>query len=330
LNSVGINCSITEAINISPSRTSLENYVKDLAVDQTLLVSEEIKSATAVYIGSDGGQDGCLILKIFYWWKGKVKEFMVDISCKGKKSDEIGAGTVHSFKKFGLSDDFRFLGSMTDSGGGGTLESWSRVLQTKNLAVDDEGFLTNSCTLHLMQLLLTNPTKTYFGEGGLDLRTALQLFHSIYYLQDAVGDVLKKYLHLAWEKLYPGVVIPAELTHHLPEPVMTRWWTVFEASYFAYKYWDVFHLVSRIVAECSNTNEMRNKIASNIISLMEEPLIYSDTAFFSDFHVSDLVICYFSFLRKLKIPVSNQDTLLTMYTADFSLLFLDKFSEQTF
>jgi len=269
LNHVGIKCSIAEAINISPSRTSLENYVADLAVDQTLVAAEEIKRAPTVYLGSDVGQKGACITKLFYWCDGAPKEYMLDANSKGKSSEDIGNGTIASVKKIRMDRQFWLFGVTTDSGGGGTLESGASVLQDGELAADDAGFLINSCTLHNLNLCLVTPTKEYLGEGGVDVRTALQLYHSIYYLQDLIGDLLKEYFKLSWDKLNPDVPFPNELQVSLQEPVMTRWWSVFVAAHFCRRYWDIIRYTVTIIAACTRTDDVHNKVASNICSLTD-------------------------------------------------------------
>ena len=59
----------------------------------------------------------------------------------------------------------KIAGQMTDSGGGGTLESVAaelRLLGVVNVLVYSVG----SCTLHLLQLALSTPMKKVYGDGG--------------------------------------------------------------------------------------------------------------------------------------------------------------------
>lgn len=299
LDYLGVECSIDQAICISPSRTSLENYVLELAVDQTLIVSMEIQVADAVYLASDGGQDGACITKISFWNKDKLKEYLLDVSSKGKTSLDIGTGTIASFQKLRPPEDFQLLGATTDSGGGGTLESGSAVLQDGGLAVDDEGFLVCSCTLHNLQLCLVVPTKMFIGEGGIDTRTSLQLFHSIYYLQSSLGSIMKDFLKHAWFKMHPHEQVPRELLLTIQEPLPTRWWTVFAAASYCLKFWDVLYLMAVAVAGYTTTDDKSNRVASNMTSLMDEPLIYADTCFLTDFHVSAGLSKYYALILTL-------------------------------
>jgi len=71
----------------------------------------------------------------------------------------------------------KIAGQMTDSGGGGTLESVAkelRLLGVANVLVYSIG----SCTLHLLQLALSTPTKKVYGDGGRGVLNVMQLLHS--------------------------------------------------------------------------------------------------------------------------------------------------------
>ena len=75
---------------------------------------------------------------------------------------------------------------MTDSGGGGTLESLGRELQ--KLGICSEDFLIMSCSLHNLQTCLRTGVVTHLGEGGKDSkdtwkRNMMQLLHGIWNFQ---------------------------------------------------------------------------------------------------------------------------------------------------
>jgi len=72
----------------------------------------------------------------------------------------------------------KLAGQMTDSGGGGTLESVAKEL--KALGLQNDIYSIGSCTLHLLQLALATPMKKVFGDGGTHNLNVMQLLHSCY------------------------------------------------------------------------------------------------------------------------------------------------------
>jgi hypothetical protein len=75
-------------------------------------------------------------------------------------------------------------GSTTDSRGGGVLESLANEMKKRDLCTPT--YLVASCTLHAIQIVLENPVKKSLGEGALGARTMIQMFHSMYDLQESM------------------------------------------------------------------------------------------------------------------------------------------------
>ena len=77
------------------------------------------------------------------------------------------------------------------SGGGGVTFSLKQQLAAKNRTYPH--YIVGRCSIHAIQLMLGNPMKSIFGDGGLLKRNALQLLHSAYNLQNEFESVeLKK------------------------------------------------------------------------------------------------------------------------------------------
>ena len=110
----------------------------------------------------------------------RVRTFVLDIDASEGDSSSCGEAIHHSLRK--LIYVIKLLGQTTDSGGGGVLENLADALKARQLCQDN--YQVASCTLHAIQLTLSNPVKVSFGEGGLGCCTMMQLLHSVHDLQE--------------------------------------------------------------------------------------------------------------------------------------------------
>lgn len=281
---------IEQAINSSPSRTVLNNWVTELAVDQTIAAANEIDTAEAVYIAFDHGDEGACVKRL-YWMDAErliVKKFTLDVDVAGKTANEIAKGVLHSFGKLFLSGTRRLNGQCSDSGGAG-LESVQTELVGIGVAVED-GYFVTSCMLHNLQSGIREPIKQLLGEGGIDNRTAMQVMHALYDLQKSLShELLLQYLQAAWIELHGlGVQFPQRLQECLPEPILTRWWSVCVAALHLTCHWEIILFVVATVCKLGRTSDAFNKIASGLHSLMKEDMVYSDLCLLADFHTAFL------------------------------------------
>ena len=111
-----------------------------------------------------------------------MKTVLVDVDKSGGSSNECALALKHSMKKLTGEETLtvKLAGQMTDSGGGGTLESVAKEL--KVLGLQNDIYSIGSCTLHLLQLALATPMKKAFGDGGTNNLNVMQLLHSCYNL----------------------------------------------------------------------------------------------------------------------------------------------------
>jgi hypothetical protein len=80
------------------------------------------------------------------------------------------------------------FGQATDSGGGGTGNSFFKELTKLGLLSASESYLKSFCTLHCIQLTLQNPIRQVLGEGGLGedkkyKTNVMQALHRLHNLQ---------------------------------------------------------------------------------------------------------------------------------------------------
>ena len=71
-------------------------------------------------------------------------------------------------------------GACSDAGGGGVGESAKAEVIKVGRAIEDgmREYLISTCSLHGLQLTLSNPIIKCCGEGGLQKCTVLQLLHT--------------------------------------------------------------------------------------------------------------------------------------------------------
>ena len=177
-----------------------------------------------------------------------------------------------------------FHGCTTDSGGGGTGESLHMYMQDLNLCVEDDSYLVGFCCLHTLQLTLSNAMAEVIGKGGLDERNATQVIHAFYDLQEAMEFGLWE---MYWKKTEVELgITSADKTRvkKLAAPTLTRWWTVGEAAKIILKHLPILLEIARRVRNANPSNTKLNKIASGLLSLMDEPIIVSDIKLISSFH----------------------------------------------
>ena len=117
----------------------------------------------------DKGQNENLCKRLAWFSKEDriQKTVLLDVDKAGGSSKECANTITHSLKKLlGVeSPNIKFAGQMTDSGGGGTLESVAEELKKAGITNPDV-YNVASCTLHLLQLAISNPVKKVFCDSG--------------------------------------------------------------------------------------------------------------------------------------------------------------------
>jgi hypothetical protein len=268
-----------------PSASSLTNWVTDLAKEQFIIFSSRMANAN-VFCQSDGGQKGQEV-RLFTLWDensktqtkhGSICQFWAGLTYTGKTSAAVTEGTNHSFKKFGLPGK-KFSGCCGDSGAG-TPKPYAKSLGT--LGIWHQHAAADSCGLHDLQSSFRPALQYYVGVGGLDLRNAIQLLHTLF----ALYMEWKKIVRAVWKKLCGTEVMPEnsldtedalkDVTQVIQEPLVTRWWTIGSLAQFASKYLDFLLLMAKACCNMTKTDVRENIIASNLLSLASSDWILAD------------------------------------------------------
>lgn len=171
-----------------PCAATLEKLLTSTAADCIIWMGRKIRDAAYVYISCHKGHANGIghFVKILSWWdnvKKRVETFTLDIDASDGCTQSCAEAIRHSLLKL-LNGAVRLSGNCIDSGGGGVLECLADCL--KGLGVTAQIYLVSNCTLHTLQLalVLANPVKAVFGDGGLDKRNVMQLIHCPFDLQN--------------------------------------------------------------------------------------------------------------------------------------------------
>ena len=173
-----------------PKRRCFRRKTNISAIASTVCAAKSLKKAKFLYLTADKGNKQGMehFPKIVSWYdeeERRVKEHLLDIDVTDKTSEDAAKAIVHSLQKLFPQDEIVLHGIVTDSGGGGTLESLGRELE--KLGVCSEDFLILSCSLHNLQTCLRAAVLENLGEGGKATgewkRNAMQLIFGVYNIQ---------------------------------------------------------------------------------------------------------------------------------------------------
>jgi hypothetical protein len=312
-----------------PSETYLRDMLFTSAAEVILQLSHKLRDIQTVFIACDKGNKRGVshFVKILSWYDRKtmsVTKQLLDIDASEGLTEDCANAIMFSLKKVG---GIKLQGQCTDSGGGGVLDGLHRAIAQRQLCRN--GYLVASCSLHNLQLSVANPIKQLLGDGGLEKKNVMQLLHSIYDLQDSLGNEVwnvhvaeavkfmqaytatpyvgitdaDKQFALKWElvktfRSFDALLTKKELeraNYKIPAPVLTRWWTVGETARVS---WSAYLLLLRISQQVINaTTRVQNKIASGLQPLLLEAELFSDLALIHCFH-SFYVCPHFSWMQE--------------------------------
>ena len=186
----------------------------------------------------------------------------------------------------GPNANFPLNGTTSDSGGGGTGKSLHTGMDALRLCVPEEQYLVAFCSLHTLQLTLSNAMGAVIGKGGLEERNAAQAIHSIFDMQEAMEEFGLWQRH--WKAASSSLGLKPDdnlvKVKKIAAPILTRWWTVGEAAKNIIDNLPVLLEMARNFRNANPSNSRMNKIASGVLSLFAEPIIVSDIKLISCFH----------------------------------------------
>ena len=141
----------------------------DYASDCLFEIGNHLKGKH-VFIACDKGNKKKVghFIKFLCWWDESQqcsRTQLLDIDASEGDSKGCANAIQFSLKKLSWAIE-QIAGQITDSGGGGVLESLAKHLE--NLGLCTEFYQVAACSLHGIQLVLSNPVKIVFGEGGFN------------------------------------------------------------------------------------------------------------------------------------------------------------------
>ena len=170
-----------------PSKGCLRKSMQNQAARDLAPVGQRLQQkALHVHLACDKGKKKGIshFVKHLCWFdfdQMKVVKQLTDMDASDGTSEDCAHAVEHSILKLG---DLLLSGQATDSGGGGVLEGLARKLEMLNMCTPD--CVIAACSIHALQLQLSNAAKRMLGEGGLGKRNAMQMLHSICDLQESL------------------------------------------------------------------------------------------------------------------------------------------------
>jgi hypothetical protein len=175
-----------------PSTTYLRDMMFEFAAENTLELGHKLQNKLVFLACDKGNKKGVgHFVKILCWYdsdKGSVLKQMLDLDGSKGNTKQCANAIVFSLKKLG--GNVLLQGQITNSGGGGVLDFLGDELAVRKAC--QMHYLVASCSIHNIQLSLSNPVKQLMGEGDLEKKNVMQLLHSVHDLQDSMEPVVWK------------------------------------------------------------------------------------------------------------------------------------------
>jgi len=174
-----------------PSDNTLRKYTLHQAARDTMTLGA-IVANKYIYLACDKGNKKGVghFIKMLSCWNseaGKVDVRLLDIDALGGTSADCAKAMQSSMKKLAGNNGIPLLsGQVTDSGGGGVLDSLADEMRLLALLKPKEEHLIANCCIHAAQLMLRNAIYAALGDGGLGNINAMQMLHSVYDLQESL------------------------------------------------------------------------------------------------------------------------------------------------
>ena len=222
-------------------------------------------------------------MKIVSYWDDdtkKVRKYLLDCEASGGTSKNCADAINFSLSRLDA-DGFHVLlsGQCTDAGGGGVGQSLFVELKKVNRILDPNNYLLPTCSLHALQLVLSNPIIKCIGGTGLGIQTAPQLLHSLYNLCTGGGGTFEiSEFQLMWRKKFD------EKFKKITEPVLTRWWTVGAAAQEVKPNWEKWTAIAQQCVDAYPSISSANLCGSACTSMLAEPAIFAHICWIVAFH----------------------------------------------
>jgi hypothetical protein len=167
----------------------------------------------------------------------------------------------------------KLLGWISDHGGGGIGENLMK--EVKNgcpTRVDLNKVYVLYCSMHALNRSFQVAVVEGLGPGGLENNTLVQFLHTVYSVQDALGEEFKN----AWMKFVSGP--DGLVTKKLCKPLLTRWGYVLQCATDVADDWDGWvKLLDKGLYK--NTLTKEEEMAKKCLSTMKDPKLKVELEF---------------------------------------------------
>jgi hypothetical protein len=255
--------------DITPCDKTLSKSALMLHQQVYACIAEEVNRGTMFALGHDKGERhslGRLIRQLAFLQSTRVLQVNVDANGVVSNDESIGEHIRNTFMNVEpyIEEGKKIvIGTITTDagGGGGTLESSASKIDD---LLYDIYYIIN-CALHSHSKCLQNAWEKSFGKGGLQQITLLQLLHSFWSLQEALGEHFKKF----W-----SVLIQREwIQNILPKPILTRWGYVLDAATSIEEYFEEWETLTSHCYELWDGEEKMHTIAKGALKVLKNKVV---------------------------------------------------------
>ena len=185
--------------NITPSQSTLRSILREGRELSLRRVAKALDGGRPVGIAHDKGERAGIgrLIKELSWWEDesdRVSDVRVNSDGSKGKSHEVAAAIDLSMQELDAyrtdGKRTRFCVQTTDSGGGGVGQSAVDALEDLD-RIDNFVTYVLICCLHGQSKCLQNAIVGSYGDGELGAKNWMQLVHTCWSLQEALGDDFK-------------------------------------------------------------------------------------------------------------------------------------------
>ena len=277
--SAGIDVPFDNLVASCPSSSTISSSVDWAAAGTVNLLSHVLKESSdpRIYLGCDkGGNHLVTYMYFFNQLTEKTEAVMIGADESLDSTKGVSKALDFALDRINIDKSKRLVvhGQMTDSGGGGTLESLEGALRNHGLCSQSEYFVGN-CSLHNYSNAFAYPFKKCFGEGGVDVINPIQAAHSCWDLQEQFDPKLWKMFWEASVNDLRDISDEERQALHgakrIPAAVLTRWKYVAQACMHVVDHWKAWEQITSYIINMYNADSKVGKIASGLYSQLKNP-----------------------------------------------------------
>jgi hypothetical protein len=158
---------LNDYVKSFPSEAWLRSNMATNATQELMSMSQQLDGQFIFLSCDKGNKKGVEHLVKYLSWvddQGKVQVMLLDLDGSLGTTVAVACGIQFSLSKLEMLGRTLVLkGQSTDSGGGGVLDGLAAELNKLGVTVQFDDYLVAACSIHCMQLQLSNPTVKMIG-----------------------------------------------------------------------------------------------------------------------------------------------------------------------